>query len=78
MLDDLGTGGAYTVTLDDINAGTANLVSVDVDGATEVGFDWLGRPLNDTESALVNPATITLSGSQTLNIVPDTGHITGP
>ena len=44
------------------------------DGGTEVGFDWLGRPLNASETSLAANGAVTVSGGHFLTVVKDTGH----
>ena len=54
------------------------LVSASINGGAEVGFDWLGRPLNNTEVPLSANGTITLTGPVTVTIQRGTGLATTP
>ena len=42
----------------------------------EVGFDWLGRPLNSSETALAAQGVVTITGSHRVYIATETGHVT--
>jgi Tfp pilus assembly protein FimT len=77
-INDRGTGRTYVVTLESIGAHNADILTASFDGAAVIGFDWIGRPLNSAETALSAAGTITVSGSQTITVVPDTGFIDGP
>lgn len=54
------------------------ITNVNFDGATEVGFDWLGRPLNSTQQLLALPGTITLTGDRQVTVEPGTGLVGTP
>jgi hypothetical protein len=51
------------------------IVSAAFDDDVEVGFDWLGCPLNAAESALGAEGTVALSGGQVVRVTPVTGHV---
>ena len=51
------------------------IVSAAIDGNVEIGFDWLGRPLNSAENALVAPAIITLTGGKMVIIAIGHGFV---
>jgi len=72
---DPATGQAITVTLGAGSFAAVDLVSASFDGGLEVGFDWLGRPLNSAESSLTATGTVTLSGGHQVQVVAGTGHI---
>lgn len=73
---DPATGRPYAVTMgtgsDDYP--DVDLLSVNIDSGFEVGFDWLGRPLNAGETALSNIGIITISDGNSILIWPETGH----
>jgi prepilin-type N-terminal cleavage/methylation domain-containing protein len=74
-LNDLATGRPYIQAL---NAGAfpgVQIVSVDIAGAAEVGFDWLGRPLNSAGNPLASQGTVTLTGGHAITIEPGTGYV---
>ena len=52
------------------------ITSADFDGATELGFDWMGRPLNATETSLLVQGVIETGGSHVVYVEPDTGYVT--
>lgn len=45
------------------------------DGAAEVGFDWLGQPLNSAETALAADGTVTLTNNHQVQVRARTGHV---
>jgi prepilin-type N-terminal cleavage/methylation domain-containing protein len=51
------------------------LISAAFDDDVEVGFDWLGRPLNAAEAPLAADGTVTLSGGQEVRVTATTGHV---
>ncbi|MCH8985668.1 MAG: prepilin-type N-terminal cleavage/methylation domain-containing protein [Acidobacteria bacterium] len=52
------------------------LVAIDFDGGSEVGFDWLGRPLSQTEAALVSNGSLGLASGFTIGVAVDSGLVT--
>lgn len=73
---DPATGGAYRLTLGTGLYPGISILSADFDSNTEIGFDWLGRPLNAAEGSLAAPGVVTLTGGQIINVAVSTGHIT--
>ncbi len=55
---------------------SVDLLTADFNGAPEVGFDWLGRPVDSTEASMIVDGTATVSGGMTLTVSAVTGHIT--
>lgn len=74
LLIDPATERQMIQNLDTLIAGE-RLLSANFDGANEIGFDWLGRPLAISENALVAPGSITLESGYVINIAPDSGLI---
>jgi len=74
-LSDPGAASELAERLDAGDFGDVRIVSAAFDGAAEVGFDWLGRPLNSTESDLAEAGEIVLSGSHRLTVEVETGHV---
>ncbi len=77
ILTDPATGGDFVQAL---NTGTfvgVTMTVVDFDGEDWIGFDWLGRPLDETGEATPFGAhgSVTFSGGETVTIDKDTGHI---
>ena len=52
------------------------LVGIDFDGEAEVGFDWLGRPLSQSEVALVSSGSLTLASGFAIGVAVDSGLVT--
>lgn len=69
------TGAAFVETL---GAGVWTGVGVEsaaFDAGTEVGFDWLGRPLNAAEADLAAAGAVVLSGGHRVEVAVATGHV---
>jgi type II secretory pathway pseudopilin PulG len=75
VLEDPATGEPFVVSVDAVPFVGVQLQSVDFDTNVEVGFDWLGRPLNQTEAALTLPGSVVLTGNHTVSVAPETGHV---
>ena len=73
---DPATGAPLIVRLDGGAFVEAAIIGVDFDGAAEIGFDWMGRPLNASETPLAAEGEIQLSGGHLVHVEPDTGHVT--
>ena len=75
---DSATAAGFVTDLDDaIYAGT-DLLAVTIDAGNDIGFDWLGRPLNAAETALAADAVIPISydgQNWEIRVRVDTGHI---
>jgi len=74
-LTDPGLGADLIERLDSGDFADVRILSAAFDGAGEVGFDWLGRPLNATESDLSATGEIVLSGIHRLTVEVETGHV---
>ena len=74
-LADPSSGLVYRETLGSGSFAGVEIVSAGFDGAPEVGFDWLGRPLNTAETALAAAGTVLLSDGNTIHVEVGTGHI---
>lgn len=72
---DPATGLAMTTQLGAAPFATVNLNGAQFDGDSEVGFDWLGRPLNGNDLPLQNTGTVQLTGNRRVHVTPDTGRI---
>jgi len=76
--DNPGRGQAtvlFTVTLDVDRFIGVELITANFDSNPEVGFDWLGRPLDQSESELSADGTVTTTGGFTLTVHTGTGHV---
>jgi len=76
VLDDPVDGRPYTQTLAAQRFVNVQLLTAEFDGSDQVGFDWLGRPLNQAETELAADGTATISGGFTLTVHKMTGHVT--
>ena len=74
-LTDLATGEDFAQTLGTGSFAGVQVVSAAFDGDVQVGFDWLGRALNATETLLAARGTVTLSGSHVVNVEATTGFV---
>ncbi|MDY7107214.1 MAG: prepilin-type N-terminal cleavage/methylation domain-containing protein [Planctomycetota bacterium] len=75
-LTDPATGRAHVQQLGAGSFVGVQIVSAAFDDDVEVGFDWLGRPLNAAEDALGADGTVTLSGGAVIRVTATTGYIT--
>lgn len=74
-MTDPATGSSFVQTY-----GVGEFVNIDIvsvtigsDSGTDLGFDWLGRPVNVVGSFLTTASTITLSGGNSVIVEPQTG-----
>lgn len=65
MVETVGTGTFIGV----------DIVSAVIDAGSEVGFDWLGQPLNSADTTMAAAGTITLSDGHQITVTISTGHI---
>lgn len=75
VLTDMATGRPFTITL---NAGEfqgVSITSCNFDSGNEIGFDWMGKPLNSGSVALAADGTIVLSGGEQILVRPHTGYV---
>jgi prepilin-type N-terminal cleavage/methylation domain-containing protein len=76
-LDDPATGTAYTQRIGSLFP-SVSLTIAAFDAGSEVGFDWLGRPLNSTTSFLTSNGQLTLSLSTTVTVRTGSGLASTP
>lgn len=77
VLTDPATGGSF---IQEMNAGSflgVTMTSVDFDTDDWIGFDWLGRPLDETGEAtpLGADGAVSFSGGEQVTVEKDTGHV---
>jgi prepilin-type N-terminal cleavage/methylation domain-containing protein len=75
-LTDLATGAPRETVLGTGAFAGVELTTADFDGNPEVGFDWLGRPLNAAETALAAAGSVQISGGHTVSVAVTTGYTT--
>jgi prepilin-type N-terminal cleavage/methylation domain-containing protein len=78
VMTDPATGKDYQVTLGAAGSefSGVEITSAAFDGQQEIGFDWLGRPLNNAEADLAAQGTVTLSGGHLITVRVGTGMVT--
>lgn len=69
------TGNAFHRALSTGDYAGVDLLSASIGSGSEVGFDWMGRPVDTTGSPLTAQAVATLSGGQSVTIEPGTGLV---
>ena len=74
-MNDMATGRPYIQTLNTGAFPGVQIVSVNIASAAEIGFDWLGRPLDSIENPLASQGAVTLTGGHIITIEPGTGHV---
>ena len=77
-MKDPATGNAYTQSLNAPEFAGVSLVSAVFDSGAEVGFDWTGKPLNNSSTLLAAQGTVTLTGGRTVTVQAGTGFIAAP
>ncbi len=75
VIIDPATGAEFVQRLGIDQFVGVQVVSAAFDGSGDIGFDWLGRPLNDTEAPLAAQGSVVLTGSHTITADVGTGHI---
>jgi len=75
LVVDMATGREHLVDLAE-KYRQVSLTSVNFDDQTRVGFDWLGRPLTNDATALVQTGAIGLTGNHVVLVQPGTGYAT--
>jgi prepilin-type N-terminal cleavage/methylation domain-containing protein len=74
-LTDMATGKPYAQTLNTGEFAGVQILSAAFDGSAEVGFDWLGRSLNVSESPLGAQGLVTLTGNQRVTVEAGAGNV---
>lgn len=75
ILSDPTTASPMIITLGSGDWRDAAIVDATFDGDSLVGFDWLGKPLNASETDLAADGSIQLAGGAVLTVRAVTGHI---
>ena len=76
VISDAATGRMYRIGLG--NEAGASLVSANIAGASEVGFDWRGRAVTSGGVSLSAAGVVTITGGKTVTIRPGSGLATIP
>jgi prepilin-type N-terminal cleavage/methylation domain-containing protein len=75
VMTDPATGRSFVVALGQPPLDGVTIASATFDGGAEVGFDWLGEPLNVAETALAADGAVTLSGGAVVTVRKGTGYV---
>ena len=75
VLTDTATNADFTQTLNAGSFAGVEIVSASFDGDVEIGFNWLGQPLNAAETDLAAQGSVTLTGTHVVNVEALTGHL---
>jgi prepilin-type N-terminal cleavage/methylation domain-containing protein len=78
LKDPANPGRTYVQTLNTGEFAGVTLLSASFDGAAELGFTWLGQPLNSAQNPLATQGTVTLTGGRTVTVQVGTGLTAGP
>ena len=74
-ISDLATGRTYVISLNTGDFVGVTITGCNFDAATEIGFNWLGKPLNSTSANLAANGTVNLSGGVQITVYRGTGHV---
>lgn len=74
-LSDPGTGGTWTGAADGNGLFDVEIITAEFDGADEIGFDWIGRPLNAAETDLAAEGVVTLTGGHQVTVAAESGLV---
>jgi prepilin-type N-terminal cleavage/methylation domain-containing protein len=72
MIDPI-TGDTFVQAVDAAPYTNVVVVSAAFDANDEIGFDWLGRPFNEGETALAADGTVTLTGNVKVHVIRESG-----
>jgi prepilin-type N-terminal cleavage/methylation domain-containing protein len=72
---DTSTGRAHAQTIGAAEFGGTTISAVSLGGGTEIGFDWLGQPMNSSENLFTSDGTITLSNGRTITVIAVAGAV---
>ncbi len=72
---DPSTGAAFQRSFNSGDYVGVDLLTVSIGTGSEIGFDWMGRPMDSTGTLLSAQGTVTLSGSQSVTIQAGTGLV---
>ena len=74
VINDLATGRPYSITLGADEFVGVSIASCNFDGLTEIGFDWVGKPVT-TVGPLAAQGLIAFTGGRQIIVEAGTGHI---
>ena len=76
VIEDPATGHDFIQPLDINQFVGVQLQAVDFDTDVEIGFDWLGQPLNGAENPLSNDGSVTVTTDHVIKVEVETGYVT--
>ena len=76
VIEDPATGHAFIQPLDINQFAGVQLQAVDFDTDVEIGFDWLGQPVNGAENPLSNDGSVTVTTDHVIIVEVETGRVT--
>lgn len=74
-LTDPATGKSFVQAMNADPFYGVQITAVNFDGGSEIGFNWLGQPLNVSETSLSSAGTVTLTGGLTVSVAVSTGTV---
>lgn len=77
-LNDVATGRSFSQALNADPFNGVTMTSVSIGSGSEVGFDWRGKPLNSSATALAADGTVTLTGGRVITIRAGSGYASTP
>ena len=75
VLNDPATNGPFIQQVETGQYIGVEITSTIFDAGNDIGFDWLGRPLNATEALLAVQGSVTFTDGHIVTVEPDTGHV---
>jgi prepilin-type N-terminal cleavage/methylation domain-containing protein len=78
VLPDPSGQGSYIQTLNVNQFAGIALTGAAFDSSAQIGFTWIGQPLNGAETNLAAPGVVTLTGGRTVTVQVGTGLATVP
>ena len=77
-ISDIATRKSFVQTFGSGEFMGVTLASATFDGAADLGFDWLGKPLNSAQNPLAANGTVVITGGPTITVQTGTGLISMP
>lgn len=77
-VSDIATRKNFVQTFGSNEFRSVTIASATFDGAADIGFDWLGKPLNSAQNALAASGTVVITGGPTITVQVGTGLVSMP
>jgi hypothetical protein len=75
IINDLASGRPYVTSLVSNEFSGVTMTSCNFGGSTEIGFNWIGKPLVVGGGAMGSQGVVTLTGGRQVTVEAGTGHI---